>query len=62
MSFSVKVRMKISGIALLDVDFKISHEAPKDLKTGDSHQDDMNAFKKKTLVDVARIEKEWVLI
>ena len=33
-----------------------------EMKSEDSHHDDINAFKKKTLVDVARIEKEWVLI
>ena len=54
-----KLRPHLYKVVIEDIE---SDEAPKDIKTGDSHQDDMNAFKKKTLVEVARIEKEWVLI
>jgi hypothetical protein len=43
-------------------DTKSDEMKPDEIKSDDSHHDDTNAFKKKTLNDVARIEKEWVLI
>jgi hypothetical protein len=51
----------------LVIDAIESDDAPDEMKSDemksdDSHHNDINAFKKKTLVDVARIEKEWVLI